>query len=355
DYDDDEEGDAEEGEEGEEEEEGVNAAVGVQAAARRSAAHGASPAHEVRAPPPLCIACVRVRACADARTMRASAHSAAMGMHARMCARARARERVQAATTGSMRARSTAQTSNTSAPYHTQPRRRAAAGHSLSNEAEEFLERRRSQWAAAPPSINHARTGLAAALTEEQVASYNRDGRIGIYYVSERRHIIERYMAKRARRAWNKKIRYNCRKNLADRRIRVKGRFVKAEVAASIAMKVRRTPSCHARSTMAAAVRHVRPPSCVCVRVRSRLLCLPPCSPLLQEVSVPGSYVPDVRHEQKVERLLQMKADSATASPQLHGQPNRTDSASGGGGAVSLHLQQALHLLLVAHIGNVGA
>jgi hypothetical protein len=39
--------------------------------------------------------------------------------------------------------------------------------------------------------------------------------------------MIARYHAKRVRRVWNKKIRYGCRKNLADRRLRVKGRFVK--------------------------------------------------------------------------------------------------------------------------------
>jgi hypothetical protein len=43
----------------------------------------------------------------------------------------------------------------------------------------------------------------------------------------ERAAIINRFHGKRARRVWNKKIRYNCRKNLADRRMRVKGRFVK--------------------------------------------------------------------------------------------------------------------------------
>ena len=56
---------------------------------------------------------------------------------------------------------------------------------------------------------------------------YNKHGRIGIYTPSERAAIIARFHSKRSRRVWNKKIRYNCRKNLADRRMRVKGRFVK--------------------------------------------------------------------------------------------------------------------------------
>lgn len=56
---------------------------------------------------------------------------------------------------------------------------------------------------------------------------YNKDGRIGIYTAIERTAILERFRDKRRRRVWVKKIRYDCRKNLADRRIRVKGRFVK--------------------------------------------------------------------------------------------------------------------------------
>jgi len=56
---------------------------------------------------------------------------------------------------------------------------------------------------------------------------YNKNGRIGIYTPAERAAIIARFSRKRSRRMWKKKIRYNCRKNLADRRMRVKGRFVK--------------------------------------------------------------------------------------------------------------------------------
>ena len=56
---------------------------------------------------------------------------------------------------------------------------------------------------------------------------YNRHGRIGIYTRAERAAILARFHDKRTRRNWQKKIRYNCRKSLADSRRRVKGRFVK--------------------------------------------------------------------------------------------------------------------------------
>lgn len=46
--------------------------------------------------------------------------------------------------------------------------------------------------------------------------------------LQERSAIIHRFREKRKRRVWKKKIRYFCRKNLADRRVRVKGRFVKS-------------------------------------------------------------------------------------------------------------------------------
>eukprot|EP00559_Dactyliosolen_fragilissimus_P007730 CAMPEP_0184860868 /NCGR_PEP_ID=MMETSP0580-20130426/5675_1 /TAXON_ID=1118495 /ORGANISM="Dactyliosolen fragilissimus" /LENGTH=210 /DNA_ID=CAMNT_0027358129 /DNA_START=266 /DNA_END=898 /DNA_ORIENTATION=- len=59
---------------------------------------------------------------------------------------------------------------------------------------------------------------------------YNKNGRIGIYTPAERAAIIAKFNSKRSKRVWNKKIRYNCRKNLADRRLRVKGRFVKRSV-----------------------------------------------------------------------------------------------------------------------------
>ncbi|KAG5191567.1 hypothetical protein JKP88DRAFT_295684 [Tribonema minus] len=69
---------------------------------------------------------------------------------------------------------------------------------------------------------------------------YNRNGRIGIYTAQEREAIIARFKAKRLRRVWRKKIRYNCRKNLADKRLRIKGRFVKMTPAQRAALQLQR-------------------------------------------------------------------------------------------------------------------
>jgi len=60
---------------------------------------------------------------------------------------------------------------------------------------------------------------------------YNRDGRIGVYTLEEREQLLQRFQEKRRRRVWRKKIRYECRKNLANRRLRIKGRFVRADSA----------------------------------------------------------------------------------------------------------------------------
>jgi len=54
-------------------------------------------------------------------------------------------------------------------------------------------------------------------------------GFVGIYSPEQRRHRIERFEQKRKNRVWTKKVKYDVRKNFADSRLRVKGRFVKKE------------------------------------------------------------------------------------------------------------------------------
>ncbi|CAL9045511.1 unnamed protein product, partial [Musa banksii] len=51
--------------------------------------------------------------------------------------------------------------------------------------------------------------------------------KVGRLSVEERKEKIDRYMKKRAERNFSKKIKYACRKTLADSRPRVRGRFAK--------------------------------------------------------------------------------------------------------------------------------
>ena len=53
--------------------------------------------------------------------------------------------------------------------------------------------------------------------------------RVGVYTLEERAALVAKFHSKRGRRIWRKKIKYDCRKKLADKRPRLKGRFVTQE------------------------------------------------------------------------------------------------------------------------------
>lgn len=65
------------------------------------------------------------------------------------------------------------------------------------------------------------------------------NSKIGTLSQEERRSKVQKFLEKRKRRNFKKKISYMCRKKVADQRIRVKGRFV-SKVQASAIMEVKK-------------------------------------------------------------------------------------------------------------------
>jgi CCT motif len=102
-----------------------------------------------------------------------------------------------------------------------------------------------------PSSMALSQTGLQSSnspspwkppsVPEVQMASAYRIGR---YTPAERRIRLERYREKRAQRNYNRRVKYSCRKDIADKRHRVQGRFVKRETEAVLAAQEKRTSVC---------------------------------------------------------------------------------------------------------------
>ena len=77
--------------------------------------------------------------------------------------------------------------------------------------------------APSPSSKNYSKKQDIVTSTEKK------EGWVGAYSPESRKLRIERFLRSRQKRVWTKKVKYDVRKNFADSRLRVKGRFVKKE------------------------------------------------------------------------------------------------------------------------------
>jgi hypothetical protein len=67
---------------------------------------------------------------------------------------------------------------------------------------------------------------MPSTLTNVHSSMEMGERKVGKLTPAERKEKINRYLEKRKRRIWSKKISYDCRKRVADNRLRIKGRFV---------------------------------------------------------------------------------------------------------------------------------
>jgi hypothetical protein len=149
------------------------------------------------------------------------------------------RQQRKASTKASAAAKETGSASATSAPIvipRASKANSASASSSRSASAAASTSKRSGErGASAAAASERANASAAPPLSqmtqEERAASRRAQGvpMIGAYSPESRRVRVERFVAKRDRRVWKKKVKYDVRKNFADSRLRVKGRFVKKE------------------------------------------------------------------------------------------------------------------------------
>jgi len=101
--------------------------------------------------------------------------------------------------------------------------------HAMPNTEDEFLMIQDNTAAASLLSqVLPSTLSVTVSHTTCPMELLNKGGRIGIYLPVARQERIAKFHSKRKMRIWRKRIKYDCRKKLADSRPRIKGRFVKS-------------------------------------------------------------------------------------------------------------------------------
>ena len=84
--------------------------------------------------------------------------------------------------------------------------------------------------ARAIPTNNRAAAAVKTDIPKKLDTSVRgKEGYIGVYSPESRKARLAKFMEKRKKRVWTKRVKYDVRKNFADSRMRYKGRFVKKE------------------------------------------------------------------------------------------------------------------------------
>ncbi|OMJ94565.1 hypothetical protein SteCoe_2210 [Stentor coeruleus] len=82
--------------------------------------------------------------------------------------------------------------------------------------------------------LNKKKHETCSRVTSNHLVEKNPMQIVGTLTMKQRKEKIAKYLEKRKKRSWQKRIYYDCRKKVADNRLRVKGRFVTRDQAINV-------------------------------------------------------------------------------------------------------------------------